>query len=196
MQRAPRGQATCRDTEAKPLATQAPRLTLQRRGSPKGQPSLHRRAHGRVIPCRDAAARGNPRLRSCISSNNGGIGDQQQPVVGDRVSSACERWRLGFLWRSDVRQQDSNLPAPIARNCSSQPGLALAPLESAEECRAAVGQVGGVSMFPKAQSKSHYQSGCSKCGAGCSAWDLGVLFFNERANARPNPNHHTVCREM
>ena len=80
--------------------------------------------------------------------------------------------------------------ANAGANCSAT--LGLEAISSFEECRAAVAAVGGLSLYPKVQSKKHFQRGCSKCNAGCSTWDRDVLFFNTRSGEF-NSNHDTVC---
>ena len=71
----------------------------------------------------------------------------------------------------------------------------LANVPGLTPAQAALRSAGGTSIYPKVQSKKHYQQGCSKCNAGCSQWDRSMLFFNTRQGVT-NPNHDTVCRKV
>jgi hypothetical protein len=66
-------------------------------------------------------------------------------------------------------------------------------ITSFAECKAAARHVNASGIYPKVKKSAAFQYGCSKCNGGCSVWDRGYLFFNEK-KGKLNRMHDSVCR--
>ena len=131
---------------------------------------------------------GRAALSARASARGGAMkGGANRTVAGKGGSSSSPKSR-GRAW-----------PAPILWPSGCAAGVAD-HIRTYDECRAAAGaaEINATGIHHRTTGMNkRFQSGCSRCGDGCSSRDVGRLFFNafsDEGSPSLNPKHTSVCR--